>query len=250
LIGYLHLAYYAAEITLHRQILRSLAGEKNANLVTICRSAAQTRLVTVTDFIRGLRPEHLQSFWYSASKYCFAVVGTFIGLLWVTASTKEEADSYKEKLEEYRWTLRLSSKSAEFLDRAISMLTTATGLLVKAIPEKRPSMSSSETVSPIIDKVDPYRDFESGSAQEEEEWTGSAEDMSMQASPTQFSEEAMDMLWPGFSMNEHTYTLPETVPMQHNGFSLQPFIGVGGDFDPPVAYQPHYGVSGTTNGTQ
>jgi hypothetical protein len=206
--------------------------------------------VTVTDFVRSLRPEHLQSFWYSASKYCFAIVGTFIGLLWVTAGTKAEADGYKEKLEEYRWTLRLSSKSAEFLDRAISMLTTSTGLLVKAIPEQRRSVESSETISPITDRADTQNDFESGSAQEDDEgWTGSAGDMSMQASPTQFSEEAMDMLWPGFSMNEHAYALPEAVPMQHDGFSMQPYLGVGGDFDPPVAYQPHYGVSGTTNGS-
>jgi hypothetical protein len=203
----------------------------------------------VTDFVRSLRPEHLQSFWYSASKYCFAIVGTFIGLLWVTASTKEEANSYKEKLEEYRWTLRLSSKSAEFLDRAISMLTTSTGLLVKAIPDQRPSIPILENVSPATEQAEIQHDFEDGSVQEDDEWTGSGGDLSMQASPTQFSsEEAMDLLWPGFSMNEH-YVLPEAVPMQHNGFSMQPFLGVGGDFDVPVAYQPHYGVSGSTNGT-
>lgn len=83
--GYLHLAYYAAEITLHPQILRSLAHETDHNLISICRAAALVRLSSVTDFIRGLRLEHLQSIWYSASKYSFAVVGTFIGLLWVTA---------------------------------------------------------------------------------------------------------------------------------------------------------------------
>lgn len=43
---------------------------------------------------------------------------------------------YKSKLDEYRWTLRLSSKSAEFLERAISMLATSTGVLVKAIPSR------------------------------------------------------------------------------------------------------------------
>jgi hypothetical protein len=88
------------------------------------------------DFVQSLRPEHLQSFWYSASKYCFALIGTFVSLLWITAQDKEEAAGYKEKLDEYRWTLRLSSKSADFLERAISMLATSTGILVKAIPVK------------------------------------------------------------------------------------------------------------------
>jgi hypothetical protein len=87
------------------------------------------------DFVQSLRPEHLQSFWYSASKYCFALIGTFISLLWATSLDKEEANVYKTKLDEYRWTLRLSSRSADFLDRAISMLATSTGVLVKAIPE-------------------------------------------------------------------------------------------------------------------
>ena len=59
-----------------------------------------------------------------------------MSLLWVTAQDKEEADRCKAKLDEYRWTLRLSSKSADFLERAISMLATSTGVLVKAIPEK------------------------------------------------------------------------------------------------------------------
>jgi hypothetical protein len=280
--GYLHLAYYAAEITLHRQILRSLVHEMDQNLISICRSAAQVRLSTVTDFVRSLRPEHLQSFWYSASKYCFALVGTFIGLLWVTASTREEADSYKEKLEEYRWTLRLSSKSAEFLDRAISMLTISTATLVKAIPEKRPK--GEESVSPSMNTEEtPKYDMEqeNDSAPEDEEWNAdhaSIDEMSLQASPTQFSEEAMEMLWPGFAAGMQTThhegmtPIQQTAPQQgafkydtlmdpsqsqgqvhqHNGFSLQPFVGIGGEFEVQthVAYQPHYGGTSRLNGEQ
>ncbi|KAF2429170.1 hypothetical protein EJ08DRAFT_302414 [Tothia fuscella] len=247
--GYLHLAYYAAEITLHRQILRSLAEETDGGLINICRSAAQTRLKTVTDFVRSLRPEHLQSFWYSASKYCFAVVGTFIGLLWITATTKEEAKGYKDKLEEYRWTLRLSSKSAEFLDRAISMLTTSTGLLVKAIPDNRPSGNGSITVSPMVEQFNGLKGFdgEDERVPEEEEWTASGGEVSLGASPTQFSEEALEMLWPDFSMDRQAYAMSEEIPVQQSGFSLQPFLGVDGDFDVPTAYQPHYGVSSTTH---
>jgi hypothetical protein len=88
------------------------------------------------DLVQNLRPEHLQSFWYSASKYCFALVGAFISLLWVTALDTDEAKIYKAKLHEYQWLLRLSSKSADFIERAISMLATSTGILVKGIPDR------------------------------------------------------------------------------------------------------------------
>ncbi|KAF2687401.1 hypothetical protein K458DRAFT_429329 [Lentithecium fluviatile CBS 122367] len=134
--GYLHLGYYAVEITLHRRIIRSLSSMDDPSLRLICRQAAQARLKSAMEFVQSLRPEHLQSFWYSASKYCFALVGTFVSLLWVTSPSKEEADIYKANLDEYRWTLRLSSRSAEFLERAISMLATSTGVLVKEIPER------------------------------------------------------------------------------------------------------------------
>lgn len=132
--GYLHLAYYAVEMTLHRRILRSLSSADDTELRSICRQAAQLRLKSAMDFVSNLRPEHLQSFWYSASKYNFALVGTFISLLWATSTSKAEADRYKKCLEEYRWVLRLSSKSADFLEQAISMLAMSTGVLMKAIP--------------------------------------------------------------------------------------------------------------------
>jgi hypothetical protein len=136
LVGYLHLGYYAVEMTLHRRIIRSLSSVDDPTLRSICRQAAQVRLKSAMDFVSGLRPEHLQSFWYSASKYNFALIGTFISLLWATSTEKEEADMYKKSLEEYRWVLRLSSKSADFLEQAIGMLATSTGVLVKAIPDQ------------------------------------------------------------------------------------------------------------------
>ncbi|QDS75218.1 hypothetical protein FKW77_000220 [Venturia effusa] len=260
--GYLHLAYYAAEITLHRQILRSLAYETDQKLIMICRSAALARLVTVTAFVRNLRPEHLQSFWYSASKYCFSVVGTFIGLMWSTASTREEADSYKEKLEEYRWTLRLSYKSADFLDRAMCMLTLSTTTLVKAITEKR-SQGEDGATSLSDTEGAPVNDIEQGndSGPEDELWNAgldhaSVDELNLPASPAQFSEDAMTMLWPGFSTvtasmqtagHERANPMPMIVPQQcsglmdisqgqaqlhqHNGLTVQPFMSTGGDFE-------------------
>ncbi|KAG7291082.1 hypothetical protein NEMBOFW57_001092 [Staphylotrichum longicolle] len=135
--GYLHLAYYAAEITLHRRIVAALGrgeGPDSPELERVCRLAAQERLVNALDFVNTLRPEHLQSFWYSASTYNFALIGTFISLLWVTSAGLDDAAFYKQKLDEYRWALRLASKGSEALERAVTLFSASTGMLVKAVP--------------------------------------------------------------------------------------------------------------------
>lgn len=135
--GYLHLAYYAAEITLHRRIVAALGrgeGPDSPELERVCRLAARERLVNALDFVNTLRPEHLQSFWYSASTYNFALIGTFISLLWVTSAGPDDAAFYKQKLDEYRWTLRLASKGSEVLERAVALFSASTGMLVKAVP--------------------------------------------------------------------------------------------------------------------
>ncbi|KAI5467723.1 fungal-specific transcription factor domain-containing protein [Mariannaea sp. PMI_226] len=144
-IGYLHLAYFAAEITLHRRIIRSLASTTSsvdAYVQHICRSAAKARLISAMDFVNRLTPNHLRAFWYFASKTNFALIGTFGSLLWATSPGREEADWYRRRLGEYRWTLSVSSKPGEgkaLTDFAMTMLDISTGLL-KKLPEK-PSMS-------------------------------------------------------------------------------------------------------------
>lgn len=131
-VGYLHLAYFATEITLHRRVIRSLSPKTDPYLIQICRSAAKARLISAMDFFNRLKPEHLQSFWYFASKFNFALIGTFAGLCFVTSVTQEEAEFYRRRLQEYRWTLRVSNKSAEFLEIASGILESAVGALLKA----------------------------------------------------------------------------------------------------------------------
>ncbi|EXJ85429.1 hypothetical protein A1O1_05793 [Capronia coronata CBS 617.96] len=131
-VGYLHLAYFATEITLHRRVIRSLSHSTDPYLVQICRSAAKARLISAMDFFNRLKPEHLQSFWYFASKFNFALIGTFAGLCFVTSVSQEEAEFYRRRLQEYRWTLRVSNKSAEFLEIASGILESAVGALLKA----------------------------------------------------------------------------------------------------------------------
>lgn len=145
-IGYLHLAYFATEITLHRRIIRSLVATEGTNadsyVVHICRNAAKARLISAMDFVNRLTPSHLRAFWYFASKTNFALIGTFGSLLWATSPGREEADWYRRRLGEYRWTLSVSSKSGEgkgLTEFAMGMLDISTGLL-KGLPEK-PSMS-------------------------------------------------------------------------------------------------------------
>lgn len=157
--GSLHLAYFATEITLHRRIIRSLLAAPSSPtssgtrptldpyIAHICRSAAKTRLISAMDFVNRLTSSHLRSFWYFASKTNFALIGTFGSLLWATAPGREEADWYRRRLGEYRWTLGVSCKSggvegngnARLTEFAMGMLDTSTGLL-KSLPEK-PALS-------------------------------------------------------------------------------------------------------------
>lgn len=148
-IGYLHLAYFATEITLHRRIIRSIdaaapgAAAGGVPIVDpyiqhICRSAAKARLISAMDFVNRLTPLHLRAFWYFASKTNFALIGTFGSLLWATSPGREEADWYRRRLGEYRWTLSVSSKPGEgkgLTEFAMGMLDITTGLL-KQLPEK------------------------------------------------------------------------------------------------------------------
>lgn len=123
--GYLHLAYFATEITLHRRIIRSLNSKSPPMLLKICREAARQRLIAAMDFVRNLRPEHLQAFWYSSSASNFALIGSFAALLHVTAEASEEADFYKSKIRDYRWVLRVSASGFEPMAGAMRLLDIA-----------------------------------------------------------------------------------------------------------------------------
>ncbi|KAE8411409.1 fungal-specific transcription factor domain-containing protein [Aspergillus pseudocaelatus] len=134
--GALHLSYFATEITLHRCIVRSLSpNTADAYLSHICRSAAKTRLISAMDFVNRLRPPHLRSFWPAASRTNFALVGSFGVLLRITSPTKEEAEFYRLRLCEYRWTLSVSKKNAEFMEFALDSLDNA-NTLDQHVPEK------------------------------------------------------------------------------------------------------------------
>jgi hypothetical protein len=110
--------------------------EADPELVEICRNAAKARLCSAVDFVSNLKPEHLQSFWYSPSYYNFSIISTFMVLLWSTATTTEEAAFYRQKLTTYRWILRVSSNASDVLERANAQLLLSTDGLTKLIPEE------------------------------------------------------------------------------------------------------------------
>jgi len=84
------------------------------------------RFISAIDLVNKLEPAHLQSFWYFASKVNLAIIATFGSLLWATSQSTDEADFYRSKLAEYRWTLRVSSKGAEFMKFTVGMLDAST----------------------------------------------------------------------------------------------------------------------------
>ncbi|KAK9243741.1 fungal-specific transcription factor domain-containing protein [Lipomyces tetrasporus] len=123
--GSLHLAYFATEITLHRRIIHALTPSTPKEIVQVCRSAARVRLLAAMDFVKNLKPEHIQAFWYSSSATNFALVGTFAALLFATATEDGERKLFKTCLDEYRWSLRVSSRGFEQMSQALRKLDLA-----------------------------------------------------------------------------------------------------------------------------
>ena len=134
--GYLHLGYFATEISIHRRIVQSLdPATGDPYMLYICRSAAKTRLISAMDFVNRLRSEHLEAFWYFSSACNFALIGTFGALLQATSPGKEEAEFYASRLREFRWTLSVSAKKASWIASAVEMLDANEECLVN-LPEK------------------------------------------------------------------------------------------------------------------
>lgn len=101
------------------------------------------RFTSAIDLVNKLEPAHLQSFWYFASKVNLAIIGTFGSLLWAISDSPEEAGFYRSQLAEYRWTLRVSSKAAEFMKFTVGMLD-ASAVFLKD--------SASKTGTPTISR--------------------------------------------------------------------------------------------------
>ncbi|USW54345.1 hypothetical protein Slin15195_G076640 [Septoria linicola] len=165
--GYLHLAYFATEISIHRRIVQSLDPAADPYMLYICRSAAKTRLISALDFVNRLKPEHLDAFWYFCSSSNFALVGTFGALLMTTSPGKEEAHFYACRLNEFRWTLTVSSKKAVWIEKALETLS-ATSQLLRGMPEK-------PTIEPVMEMRLHTVPFDGGENMDVDDWSSSDE---------------------------------------------------------------------------
>ena len=123
--GYLHLAYWATQITLHRCIARTLWFCSDPEIIKICHSAALARSRSAMEFVKSLRPEHWQSFWFFASEFSFGLIGVFETLVSNYVSSGHDRSESIVKLDEYRWTLKMASQSAVFLEKSIAMVNAA-----------------------------------------------------------------------------------------------------------------------------
>ncbi|KAG5361185.1 Transcriptional activator protein [Yarrowia sp. C11] len=123
--GYLHLAYFAAEITLHRRIIRSLSDSLPDQIVSVCREAAKARLLAAIELVDTLKHEHIQAFWHSSAATNFALIGSFAALLYVTSRDDTERSFYREQLLNYRWILRVGCKGFDEMGLALDKLEEA-----------------------------------------------------------------------------------------------------------------------------
>lgn len=120
--GALHLSHMAAELTMHRALLRSLRPDTPSSLSSTIRTAARTRLISALALVETLQPEHTQSFWGFAASAQLAMIGSFAGLLWATSAEGDEALEYVNQLERLRWALQVRGSAVPFVREALRML--------------------------------------------------------------------------------------------------------------------------------
>ncbi|KAG6358067.1 hypothetical protein INS49_013951 [Diaporthe citri] len=141
--GYLHLSYYATEIIIHRHIIRGLTPEHPEHIQTICRDAAQTRLEHAMAFVEKLRPEHLQSFWWFAAPKSLALIGIV---------SSAEAVFFKQKLDDFHWSLKVRSKGSLSITAAVQEMQDA----LLGLSTSQPPHAVSRPTSMMTTSLPPY----------------------------------------------------------------------------------------------
>ncbi|KAJ8100970.1 fungal-specific transcription factor domain-containing protein [Lipomyces tetrasporus] len=151
--GNLHLGYHAAQIALFRPILSALSKvDRNQSpalneIYGLVYRSAFAEFVSAVEFANNLKPQHIQTFWYAASKNNFAIIATFGVILLLTASTDAERTACSEKLAEFQWTLKVNVRGAEFLQHAILWVEECKYLLKSELSKKGGSKQQSSQVS-------------------------------------------------------------------------------------------------------
>lgn len=140
--GYLHFSYYGVMMALLRRLIRSTALPPrcaNDQILAEIRQLALHVSQSAIAFVKGLRPDQLEAFWYfsestsrfcdrfadtnlPASPYLYALLGSFTTLLLVTSLSLSERNFWQETLNSYLWNLRMMSKSNEPMRYAVNRL--------------------------------------------------------------------------------------------------------------------------------
>ena len=173
--GSLHLAYWATEITLHRCIAATLPHCLDSHLVSICHTAASARSKSAMEFVKSLKSEHWQSFWYFASDFNFGLIGVFEKLV---SNIRGDPSESVSRLDQYRWSLKMASQNASFLEKSIAMVNTASADQMRK--ERSLQSSSSDLHSGEVDR----RKRQSMKLSETETETGLEEFQRAQWSPS------------------------------------------------------------------
>jgi hypothetical protein len=136
--GALHLSHAAAQLTIHRALLRILTPDDPPSLISAIRGAARARLVSAINLIGAFQLEHLQSFWGSAAAAQVTLVGALAGLLWATSANADEASEYVGHLERLHWILQVWASAIPFAREALRMLDEEIGDLaaMNAAPDR------------------------------------------------------------------------------------------------------------------
>ncbi|KIW31295.1 uncharacterized protein PV07_02955 [Cladophialophora immunda] len=134
--GQLYLAYLTVEVTLHRAIVESeMKKPLDAGLRQITREAAIMRFKSVVDFLKRLKPEHMQGFWHFASGSCLAIIGTFSLVLLATSTDPNESRAIYSQIAEFRWLLKINGPGAGFTKPAVDLLQSNAGFLARYRPQ-------------------------------------------------------------------------------------------------------------------
>jgi len=102
----------------------------------ITRDAAIMRFKSVIDFLKRLKPEHMQGFWHSASEPCLGIISTFALVLLATSRDPSETKDIFSQIAEFRWLLNINGPSADFMKLAVDLLQANASFLSSYRPHK------------------------------------------------------------------------------------------------------------------
>lgn len=127
--GTLQLAYFAAELTLHRKIILILWQEQRGGnhvppqYISACHDAAKTRLTGLIKFVQDLKPQHIHLYWHLLLAANFTLIGTFAALLYCLAPLVSDREFYRTQANNYRWVLKVCSKGFDQAGQALAEIT-------------------------------------------------------------------------------------------------------------------------------